>query len=299
MFIKNKIKKIAFCNYFKNPDIVFLFLFLCISLMILCFFRDFNKSSDKGKHYFDNSHNAPSDYPHFVKDGILDYNISGYFPGHNTFIKMYFYFTYQSNLFVLIIYALFFTKVRQKKWYQYLIFMCLISILMTGFIYHIIIDKFKHFTKFDWELKYIISHLQHTIIPLTYLYFYFFVNTFAIPYKKIWVGYLHALFYMVILSSIAYLKMIPYYSEFKLDQPIITNKDDVKRDPFRLFPYVFFSPFCDDPTKELPKKSHRFVFKGYAPVFKLFFILFCFISLMMYFLLWSKKKMVFRKTKKL
>ncbi|WP_349402127.1 putative membrane protein [Candidatus Phytoplasma solani] len=299
MSIKKKIKKIVFRNYFKNPDIVFLFLMICISLMILVFFNDFKKVSEGERNYF----NYKYEPPEFIEDnGYLDYSKNGYYPGHQTFIKMIFYFTYQSNLFVLIVYVLFFTKARNQDWYPYLVFVCLISILATGIIYHIVIDKFQHFKTFKWELSYIISHLQHTFVPLIYLYFYFFVNTFAIPYKRMWMGWLHALVYMFCFSLYSRLSMNSYYKKFKKDKPIVESQEEAnERDPFKIFPYYFFSPFRPDKKKEyesLGKKRYRFLYKGYGIVFKLFLLLFLFISLMTYFLLWFKKRMIHKKQKK-
>ncbi|CCP88372.1 hypothetical protein [Candidatus Phytoplasma solani] len=299
MFIPQKLKKIFFCNHFKRSNIVFLFLMLAISLMILVFFNDFKKATDKDVNYFVLCKYEP---PEFVEGGILDYSKHGFFPGHNTLVKMIFYFTYQSNLFVLIIYALFFTKTRQKKWYHYAIFTCLISISMTGLIYHIVIDKFAHFKKFDFKNSYIISHLQHTLIPLTYLYFYFFVNNFAISYKKIWVGWLHALAYMVFFSLFSFFMMQPYWKNLSPGQRIINSqKDAEQRDPFKIFPYTFFSPLSEDqiiPPENLGKKQYCFVYVGYKYVFRLYSLLFVIIALMTYILLWIKKRMLYQ-TKKL
>ncbi|MBS2126342.1 hypothetical protein J8J04_01320 ['Fragaria x ananassa' phyllody phytoplasma] len=301
--IKQKIKKIIFiCNYFKNTNIVFFFLMLAIFVMIFSFIVDYQNACENNKSYWYNKYQCPT----YKEGGVLDYS-RGWYPNHNTLIKMIFYFTYQSNLFVLLVYILFFTKFRYQKWYHYLVFACLISILMTGLIFHIVINQFQHLTTFKLKLSYFLSHLQHTLIPLIFVYFYFKVNIFAISYYKIWIAWVHPFLYMLFFSLFGYCAIKPYLNKFKKDQPIVTSQQDAKIDPFKHFPYWFFSPFYPDQKFENQKKDeagklkkndvsqrkkqYRFCYGGYERVLVIFIVLFVPIFIMTFILLYMKRRM--------
>ncbi|MBP5835692.1 hypothetical protein [Candidatus Phytoplasma meliae] len=306
--IKQKIKKIiSIRNYFKNTNVVSFFLMLAIFVMIFAFVVDYDNARKNNKSYWDNKYQTPE----YVREGILDYGTSWY-PNHNTLIKMVFYFTYQSNLFVLLVYILFFTKYRYQKWYHYLVFACLISILMTGLIFHIVINQFQQLTTFQFKLSYFLSHLLHTLTPLTFVYFYFKVNIFAISYRKIWIAWVHPFLYMLFFSLFGYFAIKPYLCHFKKDQPIVNSPADAKIDPFKHFPYWFFSPFYPDqefenqkkaklnkaqnPTESSKhkerKKQYLFRYGGYERVFVIFIVLFVPIFLMTFILLYMKRRMV-------
>ncbi|MBT1576815.1 hypothetical protein KEC49_01340 ['Elaeagnus angustifolia' witches'-broom phytoplasma] len=310
---KLRFKKIVLRNYFKKPNVVFLFLMLSICTLMLVFFHDFKECVNKGQIYWQYKYKAPTFMPEIdfdttgKEDNILDYE-EGYYPGHHTFIKTVWYFTHQSNLFVLIVYALFFTKVRQKNWYHYVVFACLVSILMTALIFHTLIDKGRHFYEPEFSLSFFLSHLHHTLVPLCYLYFYFKVNSYAIPYKKMWIAFIHPLLYMTFFSLFGFLSMQDYFQDLQKDKPIITSeKQAAKRDPFKMFPYVFFSPFkqkLNNPAnaqklgdkENRHHKRYRFVYSCYDFVCLVFSCLFVFTVSMTYTLLWIKKRLLNKKT---
>jgi hypothetical protein len=309
---KLRFKKNILKNYFQKTDIVFLFLMLSICTLMLVFFCDFQECVNQGQSYWKYKYKPPTFTPKIsfegtgTEDSILDYE-DGYYPGHHTFIKAVFYFTHQSNLFVLMIFALFFTKARNKNFYHYLVFSCLVSILITSLFFHTIIDQGRHFYAPEFSLSFLLSHLHHTLVPLCYLYFYFKVNSYAIPYKKIWIALIHPFLYMTFFSLYGFLSMQDYFQELQKDKPIVTKEEQAaKRDPFKIFPYVFFAPFKQklnnpenaqklEDKKNIHHKCYRFVYSGYGFIGVFFACLFFFIVCMTFTLLWVKKRLINKK----
>ena len=121
-------------------------------------------------------------------------------------LDMIAYFTNQSNIIVTITLALSFTKLKDKSWFKYLALVALVDILMTGIIYHLIVNGIASFTKVSFS-----GHLVHTISPLLYPIFYYLLVKKAIPLKNMWVPLIHPLLYFlyfVILGPV--IKWYPY-----------------------------------------------------------------------------------------
>lgn len=98
------------------------------------------------------------------------------------------YFTNQSNLIVSVTMLLFFLAKDNKKWYPYLSAIALIDILMTGIIFHTILDV----SPITFQM-----HLTHTITPILYFIFYFVSMKGSIGLKSFWVVLIHPLVYFL------------------------------------------------------------------------------------------------------
>lgn len=123
-----------------------------------------------------------------------------------------------------------------------------------------------------------------------------------------WIAFIHPLLYMTFFSLFGFLSIQDYFQDLQKDKPIITSeKQAAKRDPFKMFPYVFFSPFkqkLNNPAnaqKLEDKENHhhkryRFVYSCYGFVCLVFSCLFVFTVSMTYTLLWIKKRLLNKKT---
>lgn len=121
-------------------------------------------------------------------------------------LDMIAFFTNQSNILVTLILGLYFTKVKDKPIYKYLALIGLVDILMTGIIYHLIVNGPSQFLKVDFN-----GHLVHTATPILYPIFYYLFIKGEIPFKKIWVSLMHPLayfLYFILLGPI--IKWYPY-----------------------------------------------------------------------------------------
>ncbi|WP_334331100.1 Pr6Pr family membrane protein [Candidatus Phytoplasma prunorum] len=112
--------------------------------------------------------------------------------GSHGFQDLFYYFTNQSNILVLITMTLFFTSFRKNPKFSYFSFIALTSILLTCIVNHIIVDKeeIKNFSFFSNT-----NHYRHTIIPILYTIFYFFKNIPPISIKKFYISLIHPLVY--------------------------------------------------------------------------------------------------------
>jgi len=99
------------------------------------------------------------------------------------------YFTNQSVVLVWLTSVLFFTKIKNTNFFSYLSTISLISIFITMTGFHILLDIPKLTLHFQ---------LTHTIIPLTYILYYYFVIKSTIPLKKFWITLIHPIMYALI-----------------------------------------------------------------------------------------------------
>ncbi|MBP5835736.1 hypothetical protein [Candidatus Phytoplasma meliae] len=103
-------------------------------------------------------------------------------------------FTSESNILVLVVMILFFTPLRNKKYFIYLSFIALISILFTFLVNHIILDS-QEITKFTCNMNQTTIHYKHTVIPILYTLFYFGNNLKAISVSQVYMCLIHPLSY--------------------------------------------------------------------------------------------------------
>ncbi|WP_334330883.1 hypothetical protein [Candidatus Phytoplasma prunorum] len=208
----------------------------------------------------------------------------GFYP-FNTPISLIWFFTKQSNILIFIIYLLYFFKKKKYDWYSYLVFIGLIDIMMTGMIYHFIINK-RSIINFFYKLnlKNLLSQLEHTINPIFFLFFYFFLYKKTISYKNIWIALIHPSIYALFFLFYGYFNFIEYNS---------FTKKEIEKDPIQYYPYFFFSPFegkekkissSDDKTKIV-----KFKYVGYKKTFKYIGSLFSLTTFFTYIFLFVKK----------
>jgi hypothetical protein len=108
-----------------------------------------------------------------------------------TVLTTSFYFTTQSNLFITIVSLLYLLKQEIKPWFKYVAFIGLVNIFMTGIIFHILLTPFMGGVSF-------LNHILHTINPILYVLFYFFIFKDHITQRKLWIGILYPLIYVAL-----------------------------------------------------------------------------------------------------
>jgi len=98
------------------------------------------------------------------------------------------YFTNQSNLIVAMTVLLFFLAKDDKKWFTYLSAIALVDILMTGIIFHTVLDV----SPITFQM-----HLTHTFTPILYFIFYFVSMEGFLKVKSFWIVLIHPLVYFL------------------------------------------------------------------------------------------------------
>ena len=101
-----------------------------------------------------------------------------------------FYFTTQSNILIWFVLLLGFTKFAHHKWVQYLAFIALIDILITGIVFHVFLASFLD----QIELM---QHVLHTVVPITYLLFYTLTIKQKLPIRKFYIALIHPLIFLI------------------------------------------------------------------------------------------------------
>jgi hypothetical protein len=82
-------------------------------------------------------------------------------------------------------------KQEIKPWFKYVAFIGLVNIFMTGIIFHILLTPFMGGVSF-------LNHILHTINPILYVLFYFFIFKDHITQRKLWIGILYPLIYVAL-----------------------------------------------------------------------------------------------------
>ena len=101
----------------------------------------------------------------------------------------YRYFTNQSVLLVWFSSIFYFTKYRFHKFYPYLSTISLVSIFITMTGFHILLNVPTMTLHFQ---------LTHTIIPITYISYFYMIIEKTIPIKRLWSTLIHPLLYVCI-----------------------------------------------------------------------------------------------------
>ncbi|WP_341266819.1 hypothetical protein [Candidatus Phytoplasma fraxini] len=126
-------------------------------------------------------------------------------------------FTYQSNIWILIVMCLFFTSLRYKKIFSILMFIAAINIFLTFSMVHLILfkdEKTELLRQLKEKIIFLdIKHYQHTIIPILYLIFYFFRTNPGLNIKKAYLGIIYPLcyFFFYLFANISNLFKNKYY----------------------------------------------------------------------------------------
>ena len=132
------------------------------------------------------------------------------------------YFTTQSNSLVILIPLLFILGFNDKKWFKILAFITLINITMTSIIFHVLITPFMSSVG-------MMQHILHTTNPVLFIIFYFVIITDFVPLKKVWVGLIYPLIYILFVYLIA--------------EPILGDLLELASPSFQSARYVY--PFLD------------------------------------------------------
>lgn len=101
-----------------------------------------------------------------------------------------FYFTTQSNLLITVIVILYLLNLKDASWFKWISFIGLVNIVMTGIIFHVLITPYMSGVSF-------LNHVLHTVNPLLYISFYFFILKTDIRQKHLFIGLIYPLFYML------------------------------------------------------------------------------------------------------
>lgn len=102
------------------------------------------------------------------------------------------YFTNISNLLIMVIFGLFLVGLKDKPWFKYLALIGLVNILMTGIIFHLLVNGISNFTTISVD-----SHIKHTVNPIIYPVFYYLLVTPGVKLKEFWVSLVFPLIYFV------------------------------------------------------------------------------------------------------
>lgn len=113
------------------------------------------------------------------------------------------YFTNQSNLLVLIVFIIINLKLNNNKYFKYLAFITLISISITGVVFHLLLsDTLGNNTGIITsihDLNNFQNLITHTISPIYYLLYYFIFIKESISIKEFFTGLIHPLMYFLII----------------------------------------------------------------------------------------------------
>jgi hypothetical protein len=135
----------------------------------------------------------------------------------------HFYFTTQSNLLVVIMMFIFLFKKKRGSIFTSFAYITLINISMTGIIFHALLTPYMSHVSF-------LNHVLHTITPLLYVCFYFFVIKEHVLISKFWLSLLYPLLYMLAV----YIIIEPLFGDMM--ERLFTTFEDPR------YVYPFLSP---------------------------------------------------------
>ncbi|MDY0277809.1 MAG: Pr6Pr family membrane protein [Acholeplasma sp.] len=127
--------------------------------------------------------------------------------------KGYLYFTNQSNLLVFLVLLIVIIGKSDFKAFDFIKFLTLISILVTGIVYNLMLRKY---VTLGYEGPFLIrtgiqNELTHRVIPIFYTVYYFISNKNKMKIWEFYKGIIHPIAYFtifLILGSIT--KFYPY-----------------------------------------------------------------------------------------
>lgn len=139
----------------------------------------------------------------FVLSVLSSYSVVGIFTSGNFAID-FSKFTNLSMIFVLLVVLFLTFDLGETKFFKYLTVITLVNILMTGLIYHFIVNGISNFGSDS-----INSHIKHTVLPIVYPIFYFVFLKDVIKLKEFWVALVFPLIYF--LFFIVFGGLLNYY----------------------------------------------------------------------------------------
>jgi len=122
-------------------------------------------------------------------------------------------FTNISNVIIFVVLVLYAFKLDDKWWFKYVAVIGLVSILMTGIIFHLFVSDG------NVDLK---GHVVHTINPIMYPVFYYLLITPSIKLKYFWVTLLLPLLYFVVILALG---PVTNWYPYDFMNPTLPNKD--------------------------------------------------------------------------
>jgi hypothetical protein len=111
------------------------------------------------------------------------------------FLLTHFYFTTQSNILIIIVSTLYLTKQKRGSFFTSLSFITLINIFVTGVVFHTLLVPYMENVTF-------VNHILHTINPILYIIFYFFIIQEHLAPKKFYLALLYPIIYMLLVYII-------------------------------------------------------------------------------------------------
>ena len=139
------------------------------------------------------------------------------------FFINFLYFTTQSNILVLIVLILHFSGFISGRYFVDLVHISLVNILITGVGFHLFLGPYITLT--------LLQHLLHTVSPILYLIYYFFINRFSFNLKRFWILFLYPILY--------------FLSIYLVIHPLMGDTLEMVQGDFRgtRYVYPFFDPF--------------------------------------------------------
>lgn len=138
------------------------------------------------------------------------------------FLLTHFYFTTQSNILIVIVSLLYLFKQKRGPLFTSISFITLINIFVTGVVFHTLLVPYMESVTF-------LNHVLHTINPILYIIFYFFIIKENLPAKKFYLSLIYPIVYMLLVYIII--------------EPIFGNMMEVNLESFPSARYVY--PFLD------------------------------------------------------
>ena len=106
------------------------------------------------------------------------------------------YFTIQSNIMVLIVMILYYTMKEDKPYFKTLTTVTNFNIILTGVVFHTMLSQFKGS---------FLVELQHTLVPIFYVLFYYIVIKEGVELKRFWIQLIYPTVYFVLFIIIGWI----------------------------------------------------------------------------------------------
>ncbi len=115
------------------------------------------------------------------------------------------YFTNISNLLIMVVLGLYLFNFDEKPWFKYIALIALVNILMTGIIYHLLVNGISSFGSVSFD-----GHIKHTLNPVLYPIFYYLLVTPSVKISKFWVTLVFPLIYFLFFVAFGQFIEPPY-----------------------------------------------------------------------------------------
>jgi len=133
------------------------------------------------------------------------------------------YFTIQSNILIAIVLLFYILKKQHHLWFNRLAFISLVNISVTGIVFHLLLAPYMSSVSF-------MQHMLHTINPLLYVLFYFFIISTFLPLRELFISLIYPLLYILFV--------------FFFVSPVLGNYLETMSGPWQTsrFVYPFLNP---------------------------------------------------------